>query len=189
MNEYDNYEVRALIEACRERDDAAFAELVNRYTPLMNKLVSGFDDVALSYDDMFTEATVALHTAALHFDLSKEGITFGLFARICIYRRLKDHVRHAEPSPEIVDFDVEGVEGEQELEEKIVHKERITQLLLSAQKNLSEYEYKVLILHIQGFKSSQRAAKLQKNAKSVDNAKARIFRRLREIYGSLKEIY
>ncbi len=183
MDMNKDQDVSALISETRAGSDSAFYELVKRYTPLMNKVVSGFTDAKLSYDDMFAEATVALHTAAMRFDLDQDGVTFGLFARICIQHRIIDHLRREEPSPELVDVDVDGVESDEMPEDGIVSRERMAELLSSAQRSLSEYEYRVLILHIQGFKTAAIAAKLGKDSKSVDNAKSRIFRRLRRLYG------
>ena len=184
MNMYEKLDLNALISAVGDHDDEAFVELVKRYSPLMNKVISGFADTSLSPDDLFAEATVALHSAALHFDHKRQGITFGLFARICIHRRLIDHLRREEVSHDIVDMDVEVVEAKEQIAEELALRERIESLLSGAKRELSDYEYKVLMLHIQGFKTAAIAEKLGKNAKSVDNAKARIFRRLRELYGS-----
>ena len=44
---------------------------------------------------------------------------------------------------------------------------------------LSDYEYSVLLLHIQGYKTAAIAKVLGRTAKSVDNAKSRLFRHLR----------
>lgn len=186
MNNYDNFTVDELIKASRAHDDFAFAELAKRYAPMMNKVISGFGETSLSEEDMFAEATVGLHTALLRYDLEQGDVTFGLFARICIQHRLIDLLRREEIRPELVDFNVEEVTSEDEPLEGIVTRERITELLSGAQRVLSEYEYKVLLLHIQGYKTSAIADKLSKTPKSVDNAKSRIFRRLRDIFGKVE---
>jgi len=183
MDNYDNLTVEELVVASRGHDDSAFAELVKRYTPLMNKAISGFLDKGLSEDDLFCEATVALHTATLRYDLEQKSVTFGLFARICVHHRLIDLFRRDQTRPELVEFDVNELSAEDELVEGLATKERALQLLSDAQRVLSDYEYRVLLLHIQGYKTSAIAEELSKNSKSVDNAKLRIFRRLREHFG------
>lgn len=184
MDNYDKASVKELILASRNHDDSAFCELAKRYAPLMNKVISGFLDSSLSDDDMFAEATVALHTALLRFDTEQDDVTFGLFARICIQHRLIDILRREQARPELVDMNIDEITSEDEPLRGIVSRERITELLLGAQRALSEYEYKVLLLHIQGYKSSAIAKELGKTAKSVDNAKSRIFRRLRQMFGN-----
>lgn len=183
MDNYDSCSVKELIIASRGHDDSAFCELAKRYAPMMKKVIAGFDDSPLSEDDMFAEATVALHTALLRFDLDQEDVTFGLFARICIQHRLIDVLRREQARPELVDVDIDDITSEDEPFEGIVTRERINELLSGAQKVLSEYEYTVLLLHIQGYKTSAIADRLSKSSKSVDNAKSRIFRRLRDIFG------
>jgi DNA-directed RNA polymerase specialized sigma24 family protein len=78
------------------------------------------------------------------------------------------------------DFDVEQLAEEESLENSIVRRETADDILQRAPKLLSDLEYQVLLLHIQGYKTAQIAAALGKTAKSVDNAKFRLFRRLRE---------
>ena len=85
-----------LIEKCRVRDDDAFTELLSRYTPMISREVASFEDGRFSHDELFSEASAALHSAAMRFDLSQSGVTFGLFARICVHNRLVDLARSAE---------------------------------------------------------------------------------------------
>jgi DNA-directed RNA polymerase specialized sigma24 family protein len=66
-----------------------------------------------------------------------------------------------------------------------VARERLGALFLYARQVLSDYEYSVLLYHIQGYKTSAIAERLGKSSKSVDNAKARVFRRLRQVADSI----
>ena len=66
-------------------------------------------------------------------------------------------------------------------------REAIDSLLNSARKLLSDYEYRVLILHIQGYKTAAIAKMLSRSAKSIDNAKSRLFRRLRLQLGEISD--
>lgn len=187
MDIYCDYDVSRLVLLTRERDDSAFAELVRRYTPMMNKVISGFIDTDLCYGDLFAEATVAIHVAALRYDLDQEEVTFGLFSRVCVHHRLVDYLRREEKSVEIVDLDIETLSDSDELERCIVTRDTVAGLLSGAEKILSDYEYKVLIYHIQGYKTAAIAKALGRAPKSVDNAKSRIFRRLRSEYGKVWE--
>ena len=71
---YENCEIGELILLCRERDDSAFDELVQRYTPMMRKVISGFDSSGLDPSELFSEACVALHLAAQKYDLNQKEI-------------------------------------------------------------------------------------------------------------------
>lgn len=188
MNLYENTDINTLILRCRDRDDEAFDELVRRYTPLMRKVITGFDQTAYEYSELFSEACVALHTAAGRFDLEQSEVTFGLYARICIRNRIVDLIRVAESDPDISERDVEGLSYESNLERRLEEREIFNNLLLSAKDLLSDYEYRVLLLHIQGYKTAAIASMLSRSAKSVDNAKSRLFRRLREEIGDISKI-
>lgn len=184
---YENADIRDLILLCRERDDDAFDELVRRYTPMMRKVVTGFGPSSYDFDELFAEGCVALHIAAQRYDTRQDEVTFGLYARICVRNRILDMLRRAEAEHSLTELDVEQMSDEQSVEERLVDREIFDRLLVSAKGLLSDYEYRVLLLHIQGYKTARIAAVLGRSAKSVDNAKSRLFRRLREEIGDISQ--
>ena len=184
MDLNESTDLNLLILRSREHDDLAFAELVSRYTPMMNKLVATLESAPADRDELFAEACVGLHAAMLKYDLSQDSVTFGLFARICVRNRLLDLVR-ADADRPVGELDVELMGEEDSLEERLVDREIFDKLLGSAKDVLSDYEYRVLLLHIQGYKTSAIASMLSRTAKSVDNAKSRLFRRLRAEIGDI----
>ncbi len=186
MNQYENTDINDLIVACREHNDSAFDELVTRYTPMMRKVISGFSSPSLEFSELFSEACVALHSAMLRYDLEQGGVTFGLFARICVQHRIVDLIR-AESGKNVVDCDVDSVADSDSIERGLVEKETFEFLMRSARSLLSDYEYRVLVLHIQGYKTRSIAKMLDRTAKSVDNAKYRIFSRLRMLLGDVSD--
>ena len=175
-------EICDLIHRCRERDNDAFSELVNRYTPLMNKEVGEFSASGIGFDELFSEACIALHSATLKYDTEQSTVTFGLYAKVCIRHRLIDLVRANSSSSES-DIDVEKISVTPSLDSRLADAERFKLLMNRSKSVLSDYEYKVLLLHVQGYKTAQIAEMLGRESKSVDNAKNRIFRRLRETIG------
>ena len=176
---YENCDIGELILLCRERDDSAFDEIVRRYTPMLRKVVSGFESSGLDSSVLFAEACVALHVAAQKFDLDQKEVTFGLFARICVRNRMVDLCRVADNLPQVSEMEIEQVSDNDSLERQIVARETFDRILRSARELLSDYEYSVLLLHIQGYKTAAIAKVLGRTAKSVDNAKSRLFRHLR----------
>ena len=183
MEIVNELEVSTLILKVRECDDAAFSELVKRYTPMMNKVVSGFRGRRVREDEAFSEACVALHRAAMSYDLSRTEVTFGLYARICVYRRLCDLVGKEAKDECIVDFDVDALAVQSGIESRLVGRENMQEALAVARTVLSEYEYEILLMYLQGYTTAAMAKELSKTPKSVDNAKARMMKRLRESSG------
>jgi len=186
---YKELEAEALIKLVRSRDNSAFDELVARYIPMINKLVSGFLTPTFRYDEAHSEACVALHRAALSYDLSRSrDITFGLYAQICVYRRLCDAALAQRRSAEVVDVDVDSISTENNIESRLVGREQMSRFFDKARGVLSEYEYRVFRLYIDGDSTQEIAEKLGKDAKSVENAKARMFRHLREACREFSDI-
>ena len=94
--------------------------------------------------------------------------------------RLRDHT--------ISEQDVEQIYDDVDPEGELVKRETVDRILSSAKDLLSEYEYRVLLLHIQGYKTAAIADMLSRSAKSVDNAKARLFKRLRAEIGGISDL-
>lgn len=191
MGTSQNMELNNLILAVRDRDDDAFAELVRRYTPMMNKVISGFTRSKVRIEEAFAESCVRLYRAALSYDVSRTDVTFGLYAQICIYHRMCDLVGKDLTDSAVLadDFDVDMLSVANAIEQSLVGREVMRHSLAKAREILSEYEYKVFVLYLNGYATSEIAKKLGKTAKSVDNAKARLFRHLREASDSFPTAY
>ena len=179
MSVYESYEISELIRLCRAHDDSAFDELVRRYTPMIRKVIASFSGVGVDFSELFSEGCVALHIAANRYELDQNEVTFGLYARICVRNRIVDFLRTSDNLPKVSELDIEQLSDEGSLERSIVERETFEQAMKSARELLSDYEYSVLLLHIQGYKTAAIAKALGRTPKSVDNAKSRLFRHLR----------
>ena len=50
MDMHKDTDIGDLVIRCRNHDDVAFDELVRRYTPMMRKVIAGFDKVSCDFD-------------------------------------------------------------------------------------------------------------------------------------------
>ena len=190
MKNFSDSDVRAIINGVKERDDASFAELVKRYTPMINKVISGFYSPSIRSDEAFAEACVGLYRAALSYDFSRSDITFGLYARICIYRRMCDFFgKTYQDSKLIDDCDIDAFPVSSGVERGIMARETMSESLARAKELLSAFEYDVFLLYLKGYDTAEIAVELGRSSKSIDNAKARLFRRLREHQNSFSAFY
>lgn len=189
MKNYKKISVNDLIFFSREHDEDAFAELVERYTPMINKVIGSFSCDTVSPSELFSEACVGLHSAVRRYDLTQEKVTFGLYARVCVYNAVVDSIRRSAGADFISEDEdtIENLPDNASLENEIAAKESVEFLLKSAEKMLSDYEYSVLMYHIRGYRTADIARRLSRPAKSVDNAKARIFKRLRGAFGDITD--
>lgn len=180
MDKMAKSELNTLILQVKKRNDNAFATLLSRYTPMLNKVISGFSSPRVSYSEAFSEASATLFRSAISYDIENGAVTFGLYAKICVYRKLCDLYEKAGREDNTVDFDIDKIAVSSNLEARLVGMERMQEYLNLAKKILSPYEYEVFLLYIEGESTEVIADKLSRDTKSVENAKNRMFRALRE---------
>ena len=181
MDALKNMGDSSLIVMVRAHDDLAFSELVERYAPLLNKYAKSFSGTYVTVDEAYAEACFALYRAALSYDISNKDVTFGLYAGICIRRRLSDLLSSSMRLDSFGDVDVNSLAASAGIERELETRETLERAMSLARGILSEYEYKVFRLYLKGFTTKEIADALSKSSKSVDNAKLRMLRNIREL--------
>ncbi len=164
-----------LISGIKAGRNESFELLKAKYNPLLNDMAVRFEESGSgSRDDLFEEAQRALLKAAISFDTAKEGITFGLYAKICIRNALIS-VRRANAA-------------KKRREEKITEKKEFKrarmlssfgamsadEILERIEGELSEYEAAVLKEYFSDRSAKETAAILKTSERSVNNAVYRI---------------
>lgn len=193
MDSIKNAEVSELVFMVRESSlsDEAFSELLSRYTPLLKKrIVTYFGPGSAEESELMQEASIALHSAAMTYDADKcDGVTFGLYASVCVSNRLKSLVRKRIKDGERADdfSSVEKLSSGMNLENAIVRRDVCDRVMKEARELLSDFEYEVFRLGFERYTTKDIASSLGRSAKSIDNAKFRISKRLRESK-TIKEI-
>ena len=187
MGVLKNMEDSSLIMLIRAHDDLAFAELVDRYSPLLNKQAKSFSGPYITEDEAYAEACFALYRAALSYDISKKDITFGLYSSICIRRRLSDFLSASRQPDSVGDVDVDTLAESASIERELETREMLERAINAARGVLSEYEYKVFRLYLKGFTTKEIADALSKSSKSVDNAKLRMLRNIKALGNSFSD--
>lgn len=186
MDSIKNAEDRELIARVRRgvHSDEAFSELLRRYDPLLKKrIVTYFGYGAADDSEPLQEASIALHSAAMTYDSDKcDGVTFGLYASVCISNRLKSLMRSKLKDIDTADdfSNLERMSSGVDIEYSLVARDVCERVMNEASSLLSEFEYEVFRLGFERYTTKDIAKALGKSAKSVDNAKFRISKRLRE---------
>lgn len=173
--------VLALLDGVRSGARTAFFDLCECYRPLILSQVGLFSEPGGMWDEMMGDAILALYRAALRYRPGS-GVTFGLYARICIrnalisaYRKAAAHAHLSleELSSRLTD---EGVEAP---DAHLIDKEEVGDLYRAALSCLSGYELRVFHSYIGGETPSEIARTLGRSEKSVANAIGRMLRKLR----------
>lgn len=186
MDSIKNAEVYELIDMIRSGSfsDEAFAELLDRYSPLLKKRIAiYFGALSVEESEPMQEASIALHSAAMTYDSDKcDGVTFGLYASVCVSNRLKSLLRkRLKDIDKSDDFSsLEKLSSGVNVENAIVTRDVCDRVMNEARELLSSFEYEVFRLGFERYTTKDIAEALGKSAKSIDNAKFRISQSLRK---------
>ncbi|MBR2971447.1 MAG: hypothetical protein IKC61_00785 [Clostridia bacterium] len=176
----DNATLIELLTAVRVGDESAFEELVNMYKPMIDGLIRRF---SLDERDAFSEACMSFYRAVSSYAIGQSDVTFGLYARICVERCLIDlQRREGRGASHYVDndVDVDKIAVSDGIQAMLEHREQTAYFLSVAKDVLSEFEFDVYRYWMLGYKTSDTASALGVTAKAVDNAKNRMWAKLRE---------
>ena len=177
-----------LIDLVIAGDSDSFSELVERYNPMLKKILNSYTTEEMSkedVEDLGQEALIAFYRAIINFDKEQSDVEFGLYAKICVTNSMISLKRAAakksneslvgdeemnsitDPDGEVSKF-FEMRESERELGEQI-------------EKTLSAYENEVWSYYVNGYSTKEIAIKLSSSEKSIDNAIFRIRRKLKTL--------
>ena len=176
-----------LIKMAQSGSEEAFVELKKIYDPLIESRVSKntlYEMTANDVEELRSEALVQFCRAVCNYDLSVEGVEFGLYAKICVDNGLKSFIRSYNRRKLKAAFSLDGELGEQssycDLMQDVIDRENLSALVGVIQGTLSEYESRVWWLYASGVSVAEIAKRLHvSDAKSVSNAIYRIRRKLR----------
>lgn len=179
MEHNTDKETMELISAAKNGDDDAFSRLVGQYKPLFYGVMRDF---SLDEADAFSELCLGFERAVKSYEVVY-GTTFGLYAKIWLERFAQGiRSRHFQVKDHVVDqdIDVDNIAVPGGIQLMLEHRERSAYFLSVAKAVLSELELKVYRYWMLGYTTSETASALGVSAKTVDNAKNRMWRKLRE---------
>lgn len=176
-------------------DDKWFERLYSKHRHAVNKLarsyyVVGGGDVG----DLIQEAMIAFYNAARSYDPEKNA-SFRTYASVCVGNHLKDVIRKNLGAANALNrLSVSLSESEDEdarSEPPGYYSDPVTNFIREESENsfmrrmkglLSDRQYKVLSLYLDGFGYNEIAEKLGIGAKSVDNALSAAKNKIRNYY-------
>lgn len=192
-----------MILLAKNKDESALEHIMSKYRFLVLSKSRLYFLTGATEEDLIQEGMIGLYKAVENFDTEKK-VSFRIFAEICIQRQMISAVRSAtrqkhKPLNTYVSINKNMEDNETEQyywefidENEFINPEKVvigqeTNILLKEQinKNLSDFEMKVLKLYIAGGGYEEIAKTLDKSNKSIDNALQRIKKKMEKI---LKEI-
>ena len=174
-----------LVRRAQEGDEAAFARLVEQYTPLIDSVCDQYSADAPSEQELLSEAFSAFWGAVRSFDDSQSSVTFGLYAKICLNRRIADCLRKQKRIKPILSLDSDLI-AEPEADEDsnpahyVMERENYLELMQKMELLLSQKERQIWLLFVEGNTASEIANQLDIEKKDAENAIFRARKKLRQ---------
>lgn len=177
-----------LVVLAQRGDGQATEQVLLRYKGLVRSLARGFFLVGGETEDLMQEGMIGLYGAIVDYRQEAHN-SFKNFARLCISRRILDAVRAAASKKNA------PLNGYVALTDWLWHGEPFSvedQLILSDEKRefkqkmsraLSDFEFKVTMMYIEGMTCAEICEATGKSAKSIDNAIQRSKKKLQTILG------
>lgn len=181
----------ALVELSQSGDKQAMEELLRRHSGLVRSCARGFFLVGGETEDLIQEGMIGLYHAIGDYRKKEDGSNFKNFAYLCVSRRIIDAVKSAARKKNApLNAGVALPEAERLVSEMALNPEEL--LILSDDRRefkqkmsraLSDFEFKVTTMYMDGMTCGEICEATGKTAKSVDNAIQRSKKKLQQILG------
>lgn len=194
MSKYEQIEDEQLIRRLRDGEMAIIDYIMEKYKFMVRKKAKAMFLLGGENDDLIQEGMIGLFKAIRDYDLEKDT-SFSTFADLCVSRQMYTAIKNSQRQkhmPLNSYVSIYDEESEQPLieqiqplkennpEELFLDKEYLAQVEQELKRNLSDFERRVLDLHLQGEDYNRIAQLLKKSSKSVDNALQRIKGKLKK---------
>ena len=174
-----------LVVLAQQGDEQATEILIVRHKSLVIKITRSYFLIGGDKEDLIQEGMIGLMGAVSNYNGKS---SFTTFAGLCIKRRIDTVIKRAmcekdKPLNNYVSLtnednvDCAGIIIDRlciNPETEYIYKEEEIEFQDKLRKGLSELEYTILALYLEGYSYVEIGLKIDKNAKSVDNALQRI---------------
>ena len=160
-------------------DEGAYSELISRYLPSIRRIAAIYKTSPADRDDLVSEGILGLMNAVRTYTPEK-GASFSTYANVCANNRILNALKKSQR--------IQGREGSFEEinassgsspEKIVIDREALREVFSEVESNLTELEREVFTLYLSGVSYDETAKLLEIDKKSVDNALARVRRKLR----------
>lgn len=167
-----------LAELCKS-DNTAFPYLAARFTrSVLAKAYSFALKNPADADDLLQDGMLALLKAAETYDKTK-GASFATYADVCVSNKMKNTAaKHIPETDEICGEDDYG-QSDPSPEDILIEREKMRELYDTISTVLSQKEWEIFRMFLDGCSYSEIASQLKITEKSVDNALMRTRRKLK----------
>lgn len=187
MKEFERKKDEELVTLSQNGNRQAMDELVCRYANLVRGRARGYFLVDGETDDLMQEGMIGLYGAIMDYN-AQEGKSFKNFAYMCVRRRIIDAVKRSaskknQPLNTSVPLSIADIWAlvEPSLDDEMIMQDEILEYQQKMSKILSDFEFKIFIMYMNGMTVAEICTATGKPFKSVDNAIQRSKRKLQQL--------
>ena len=177
-----------LVELIQKGDRQAKDVLAERYADFVRKISRRFFLVGGERDDLIQEGMMGLIAAMDDYKSVDNGKSFKNFAYLCVYRRIVDAVKKSgsmknKPLNTGIPLDLTEfwVFPSTSPEDAMIMMDESKELRQKIMKALSDFEFKIFTMYLEGSTSADICEATGKSPKSVDNAIQRSKKKLQQV--------
>lgn len=174
-----------LVALAQSGDGQATEEILRRYTLAVRGKARGFFLAGGETEDLIQEGMMGLCRAITDYKADKAN-GFKSFAYLCITRRIIDAVKTSARKKNVPLNDYVSISNERETsafspEEELINSENRREFMQKMSKTLSDAEFKITVMYMDGMSCAEICEATGKDAKSVDNAIQRSKKKLQKL--------
>lgn len=196
LKRYEKMTDESIVLLAANNDKIALDYILNKYKNLVRVKARAYFIIGADKEDIIQEGMIGLYKAIRDYQQDRET-SFKVFAELCITRQMITAIKSAQrqkhiPLNSYISLNkpifenssdktyIESLTGSKVLnpEELFIGQESKSSIEKHINKSLTELEYKVLELYLQGKNYNEIASLLNKSEKSIDNALQRVKRKL-----------
>lgn len=190
MQEFKKQSDEILAEMAQKGDASATEELILRYNHAVRARARRFFLAGGETEDLVQEGMMGLYFAVRDYK-RESGKHFKNFAYLCVSRRIYDAIDKTTTKKNTVltecislfDGNVLNILDESASpEESLIDSEARAEFQVKLMRELSDFEYRVLNMYLEGMSYSKICEATKKPFKSVDNALVRAKRKLQKAF-------
>lgn len=177
-----------LVEMAQNGDKKATEELLCRHAELVRGCARRFFLVGGEMEDLIQEGLIGLYNAIEDYKKKEDGRSFKNFAYLCVSRRIIDAVKAAARKKNApLNYSVSAVDAPEwaymglNPEDMLISSDDQRELRQKMSKALSDFEYKVMSMYMDGMGYAEICDATGKSEKSVENAIQRSKKKLQQI--------
>ena len=176
-----------LLSKAQQGDNQAVEELLLRYSGVVRGRARGFFLVGGETEDLIQEGMIGLYKAIGDYKIGETSLSFKNFAHLCISRRIIDAVKASARKKNVplnnyvslfsADYESLDLSPEDEL----IQSESRKEFMQKMSKELSDFEFRIIVMYMDGMSCMEICNATGKNEKSVDNAIQRSKKKLQKL--------